>query len=175
MQPYSAVATIESEMPVAVRARPRRYGRLLVVEDAICMQRILATILDKVDLVAEMAENGKVACEMAEQSRTEGHPYDLILMDTQMPKLDGCEATKWLRKHGWEGPIVAVSALEAIEDRERCLKAGCNEHVCKPVAEERLHEVCQRFLDPNWQENEASARSKGVASVLGIERTTALL
>lgn len=159
MQPISPVATNGSETREV--GELARGDRLLIVEDAICMQRILSSILDKVDLVAEVAENGKVACEMAERSRTEGRPYDLILMDTMMPKLDGCEATKWLRKHGWEGPIVAVSALEAIEDRERCLRAGCNEHIAKPVAEDRLHEVCQRFLDPKWRENGVNGASQG--------------
>ena len=69
----------------------------------------------------DVAEDGRLACEMAEKSRAEGRPYDLILMDIQMPRMNGYEATRWLRQHGWQGPIVALTAHAMVGDREKCL------------------------------------------------------
>ena len=81
-------------------------------------------VLQQMNLEVEIAEDGRVACQMAEKSQAEGRPYDLILMDIQMPRMNGYEATQWLRQHGWQGPIVALTAHAMVGDREKCLARG---------------------------------------------------
>jgi CheY-like chemotaxis protein len=126
---------------------PKGRGRLLIVDDAQCAQRIICTFLEKMDVKTQTVENGQIACEMAQKSKAEGNPYDLILMDIQMPHMDGYEATRWLREHGWQGPIVAVTAHTTAEDRQKCVKAGCDDHLSKPINEMALWNVVQRHLD----------------------------
>jgi CheY-like chemotaxis protein len=96
---------------------------------------------------ADMVENGQIACEMAETSKTDGHPYDLILMDIQMPHMNGYDATRWLREHNWEGPIVAVTAHTKDEDRQKCVEAGCDDHFSKPITEAALQKLIERHLN----------------------------
>ncbi len=95
---------------------------------------------------AEMVEDGQMACDMAEKSKAEGKPFDLILMDIQMPVMNGYDATRRLREHGWEGPIVAVTAYSKAQDREKCVEAGCDDHLPKPITEMALRNVVERHL-----------------------------
>jgi CheY-like chemotaxis protein len=80
-----------------------------------------------------MAENGRQAYRMALESRQSGSPYDLILMDIQMPVMDGYQATRRLRDEGWKGPIVALTAHAMVGDEAKCAAAGCDEYISKPV------------------------------------------
>ena len=97
-------------------------------------------------LEIEIAENGRTACEMAEQSKAQGRPYDLILMDIQMPEMNGYQATRWLRRQGWQGPIVALTAHAMVGDREKCLEAGCDGYIAKPVSVAELWDALRRYL-----------------------------
>ena len=108
-------------------------GRVLLAEDAPDVQLVVSRILEGLDLEVEIADNGRLACEMAEKSQAEGRPYDLILMDIQMPEMNGYEATRRLRRSGWHGPIVALTAHAMVGDREKCLDAGCDDYIAKPV------------------------------------------
>jgi CheY-like chemotaxis protein len=125
---------------------PKRRGRLLVAEDAKCMQEIISSILGTMGLEADIVENGQAACEMAEKSKAAGNPYDLILMDMKMPHMNGYEAVRWLRKHGWEGPIVAATACATAEDRTDCLDAGCDDYLSKPFSKTALKDVVTQQL-----------------------------
>jgi len=116
-------------------------GRVLVVDDGPENRRLLQIILGKLGLEVESAENGVDACQMAEQSLAAGQPFSLILMDMQMPELDGYEATRRLRRQGWSRPIVAVTAYALPGDREKCLDAGCDEYLPKPVDRRKLVET----------------------------------
>ncbi len=113
--------------------RTNLHGRILVVEDAHCIQLIVCAILHQMKLDVDTANNGQEACDMAMASLAEGKPYDVILMDMQMPKMNGCLATKWLRDHDWKGPIIAVSIHATARDHEEFLRAGYNGFVSKPV------------------------------------------
>jgi CheY-like chemotaxis protein len=121
-------------------------GRVLIAEDARCVQRSVAMFLHKLQLEFDMAENGVVACQMAEKSLEENKPYTAILMDMQMPKMNGRDATRRLRQHGWTGPIIAVSVSEEDEGYVEALDAGCNDYIRKPVTQQKLQEVLEEFL-----------------------------
>jgi CheY-like chemotaxis protein len=124
--------------------RPR--GRVLVVEDALCMQAIVGAFLQKMELEVDMAVNGQVGCDMAMQSLADGRPYDVILMDIQMPKMNGKQATKWLREHEWKGPIIAVSMHSTDKDRASFLTAGCTDCLAKPITKDLLCGALLRYV-----------------------------
>ena len=83
---------------------PPLHGRVLCAEDDVEVHALMKFLLKGMNLDVDMAKNGRVACEMAERSKAEGIPYDLILMDIQMPEMNGYEATRLLRRRGWRGP-----------------------------------------------------------------------
>ena len=138
---------IRDNDPSHASQEPKGRCRLLIVEDAQCTQRVLCSLLEKMNLDVETAENGQVACEMAEKSKADGDPFDLILMDLQMPVMNGYDATRRLREHRWEGPIVAVTAYTKAEDRQKCLEAGCDDHFSKPITETVLRALIDRYLN----------------------------
>ncbi len=113
-------------------------GRVLLAEDSVDSQRILAFLLRKVGLELDLAENGEIACARARAARDLDAPYDLILMDIDMPVMDGYEATRRLRRDGFQGTIIALTAHALAGERERCTTAGCDDYMSKPVERERL-------------------------------------
>lgn len=135
---------------------PKLPHRLLVAEDARCIQQNLRAILAKMHVKAEMVEDGQMACDKVEQSKAEGRPYDFILMDIQMPRMNGYKAVEHLRQQGWQGPIVAVSALAGEKDHQKVLQAGFDDCIPKPVNEARLRDVFARYL--NTANTRASAQ-----------------
>ena len=135
-----------SEEPSPGEPEVRLRGRVLLVEDVPDLHHMLRQMLGKMGLEVEIAENGRRACQMAQHSQAEARPYDLILMDIQMPEMNGFEATRWLREHGWQGAIVALTAHAMVGDREKCLAAGCDEYLSKPVNAAGLEAIVARYL-----------------------------
>jgi two-component system, sensor histidine kinase and response regulator len=128
-------------------ATTRTYsGRILLAEDSVDNQRIISHILTRAGFQVTLAENGQIACQKAEQSMRDGQPFDLILMDMQMPVLEGAEAARLLRSAGFTGPIVALTANATTEDRERCLQSGCDFYVTKPINRDELLVVAADFI-----------------------------
>nr|WP_186329886.1 response regulator [Variovorax boronicumulans] len=116
--------------------------RILLAEDNPVNREVAQDLLQLVGLVVETAWDGGRAVEMA-LSRS----YDLILMDVQMPVMDGTEATRAIRQRDGEGtPIIAMTANAFAEDRQACLDAGMNDHVGKPVDPETLYAKLLRWL-----------------------------
>jgi CheY-like chemotaxis protein len=136
MMPYSRGENRNSSEPCTTSGALQ--GRVLVVDDGPENRQLLRIILGKVGLDVESANNGLDACCMAEKSLAAGRPFNLIVMDMQMPELDGYEATRRLRREGWDRPIVALTAYAMAGDREKCLAAGCDEYLAKPVDRRRL-------------------------------------
>jgi PAS domain S-box-containing protein len=145
LQSFQVSATAE-EQPSSIEHEVPLHGRVLLAEDVRDIYVVLRQILQKMDLEVEIAEDGRLACEMAERSKAEGKPFDLILMDIQMPKRNGFEATRRLRQHGWKGPIVALTAHALVGDREKCLDAGCDDYIAKPITAKGLRDVLARYL-----------------------------
>src|SRR5208282_2164431 len=106
-------------------------GHILVVEDNPVNQRVVTAVLRKRGYIIELANDGREALDKLEA----GGDFDLILMDVQMPGLDGLEATRLIRKdQRWKAlPIVAMTAHAMTGDKERCLEAGMNGYISKPV------------------------------------------
>jgi PAS domain S-box-containing protein len=127
-------------------ARLRRHAgqRVLVVEDNRVNQEVAVELLLGVGLVAETADNGQQALD-----RVPGGAYDLVLMDVQMPLMDGLAATRAIRQRlGRALPILAMTANAFTEESQACLDAGMNDHLLKPVNPTQLYEALSRWLPP---------------------------
>ena len=134
------------EQPAEEIRGPALRHRVLLVEDVPDTRRLVRIILTSADLDVDVAEDGRAACQEAWASAGEGRPYDLILMNMKLPEMDGFEATRRLRRDGWRGPIVALTAYCMVGDREKCLQAGCSDYVAKPVDRNALIELVARHL-----------------------------
>jgi two-component system, sensor histidine kinase and response regulator len=138
-----------------VRARSR--GRILVAEDNPINQKVAVKMIEKLGYRVDVAGNGREAVEANGRIR-----YDLVFMDCHMPEMDGFEATRGIRarEHGVRHtPIVAMTANAMKEDRQRCLEAGMDDYLSKPVASNSLAVVLERWLP---QETDSAAAELGV-------------
>jgi CheY-like chemotaxis protein len=120
-------------------------GRVLLAEDGPDNQRLIAHILKKAGAEVTVADNGRIAFEQALEAQQEGRPFDVVLMDMQMPEMDGYTATRALRERGYGGPIVALTAHAMSDDRQKCLDAGCDDFVSKPIHRKTLLELIAGF------------------------------
>ncbi len=121
-------------------------GHLLLVEDNTVNQQVAREILEGMGLEVEIAGNGREALDAVQ-----GREYDLVLMDIQMPEMDGYEATRRIRAESrlQQLPVIAMTAHAMSGERERCLEAGMNEHVPKPIDPVRLFATLSRWLKPS--------------------------
>jgi CheY-like chemotaxis protein len=108
-------------------------GRILVVEDGPANERLISFLLRKAGADVVVAQNGEIGKRLALAAKEEGQPFDVILMDMRMPIMDGYTATSELRREGYAGPIIAVTANAMAEDRQKCLDAGCDDYLSKPI------------------------------------------
>ena len=114
---------------------------VLLAEDGLDNQVLVSKHLTRAGATMTVVENGRLALEKALAAALAGRPYDVILMDMQMPEMDGYAATSELRRKGYAGPIVALTAHAMAGDRERCINAGCTDYLTKPISRQKLLET----------------------------------
>jgi signal transduction histidine kinase/CheY-like chemotaxis protein len=131
--------------------------RILVVEDGPDNQRLISHHLGKAGAAVEIAETGAEGLARALDAQREG--FDLIVMDMQMPEMDGYEASRRLRAAGWTRPIIALTAHAMQGDRERCLAAGCSDFLTKPIDRQVLVETCGRWASVAKANAQCEART----------------
>ncbi|MBV8113096.1 MAG: response regulator, partial [Silvibacterium sp.] len=166
----------QAEAPGAIPARPapaedgRQLGnaKVLVVEDNELNQIVAWDLLADLGLQVSIANNGAEALEMAKKSH-----YDIILMDMHMPVMSGLEATRALRAMGFEAPIVGMTANVLEEDRRKCIEAGMNQHLGKPIDPAELAACLRTWLTlaetGGWQEDPT-----GTSRIPGLDTGAAL-
>ena len=159
-------------------------SRILLAEDNLFNQQVASEILQDEGFVIEIANNGKEAYDMAL-----ARPYDLILMDMQMPVMDGLEATREIRRHkdSLTLPILAMTANASQADRDLCMNAGMDEHITKPIDPEKLFSALLRWIKPRSEQTPRAADNApvktageipdiaGVDTQLGLKRAAGKL
>ncbi len=142
------VAAVNSERtgvrgaPISVERLPA--GRVLLAEDNEVNRGVFKRMIELLGLECDGVGDGEAAVRAALAER----PYDVVLMDVQMPGMDGIEATRRIRSAGTHTPILALTATALRGDRERCLQAGMNAHVAKPITLPELRQALAPYLAP---------------------------
>ncbi|MCO6454955.1 MAG: response regulator [Pirellulaceae bacterium] len=140
------------DRPLLEETRPRRRYehlvpgcRVLMVEDYADILLPVTYNLRKAGATVDVAENGLVAIERTVEAAQAGEAFDVILMDMQMPVMDGYTATRRLREQGYAGTIIAMTAHAMESDRQKCLAAGCDDYIAKPLDMQRLLRLIARY------------------------------
>lgn len=130
--------------PCEADARPLEGLRVLLAEDGRVNQRLISLHLERAGAAVTIRDNGLQACVTIEQASAEELPH-VVFMDMQMPELDGYSATRRLRRGGFEIPIIALTANAMDGDRQKCLDAGCDDYLTKPIDKIALVQTCDRL------------------------------
>lgn len=135
----------EKEAPTQTR---NAWGErsILIAEDVEANRYLLEKVFARLGVHPEFAENGKQACDKVFARRAENESYDLVILDMQMPVMDGYEATALLKAEGITTPIVALTAAALSNDIERCLAAGCDQVLVKPVDFNEIRSLFAQYL-----------------------------
>ncbi|MGA2062039.1 MAG: PAS domain S-box protein [Thermoguttaceae bacterium] len=121
--------------------------RILLAEDTPDIQNLIKMLLAEAGANVTTVDNGQLAVEAAWAAHREGNAFDIILMDMQMPIMDGYEATRKIRSEGYDGQIIALTAHSMQGDREKCLEAGCGDFISKPIDPDRLIEIVAKSMN----------------------------
>lgn len=150
---------------VTLRLMSIKGASILLAEDNEYNQQVIIELLEEGSFQIDIADNGKQAVEMVEKKK-----YDIVLMDVQMPVMDGLEATRKIRSmqgsipEGRELPIIAMTANAMTEDRQMCMDAGMDDHIAKPIDPEKLFAVLLKYIEPKdsgeFQEEELGQKEE---------------
>ncbi len=164
----AAPATERGEEPLEKFDEVRVSGSVLLAEDSLDVQALIAAMLARIGVDVETAADGREAFDKAMASQDSGSPYDLVLMDMQMPEWDGYEATRNLRDAGFTGRIVALTAHAMTGDRQKCLDAGCDDYLAKPIKSGELAQAVSSYLrDPGSGETLPKEASPPASNEIG--------
>jgi signal transduction histidine kinase/DNA-binding NarL/FixJ family response regulator len=139
----------EDEVDISPLVTTHLTGRVLLAEDNELNQQLITIYLSELAVDVTVVDNGKLALDKATSEE-----FDMILMDIQMPMMDGLEATQQLREQGYEKPIVALTANAMNEDKQRYLANGCTDFLAKPIDMIEFVEVLTKYLKPREQISE---------------------
>ncbi|MGM9490849.1 response regulator [Ideonella sp. YS5] len=141
-------------------------ARILLVEDNVFNQELAQELLGRADVQVRVAANGREALRMLDDE-----PFDGVLMDCQMPVMDGFEATRVLRRDSrWHDlPVIAMTANAMVGDRERVIAAGMNDHIAKPINVEQMFAVLSRWVRPRQEVADMSSIPPSPSSVPTLE------
>jgi signal transduction histidine kinase/DNA-binding response OmpR family regulator/HPt (histidine-containing phosphotransfer) domain-containing protein/HAMP domain-containing protein len=176
----------ETVAAIGSRDEARLHGaRILLVEDNEINQQIAVELLEIAGAKVKVANNGREAVETLSNG-PQPSPFEVVLMDLQMPEMDGYQATAKLRADPRFGalPIIAMTAHATVEERQRCLAAGMNDHISKPIDPEMLFETVSRFYKPPARvgsaspaktvPSQASQTSDEIPPIIGLDTTDGL-
>jgi signal transduction histidine kinase/DNA-binding response OmpR family regulator len=139
-------ATMAGAIHIAGSAAGTLSGRLLVAEDGPDNQQLLRWYLTRAGVAATIVADGKSALDRIMEAEKTAEPFDAIILDMQMPILDGYSTAAALRTQGFTKPIIALTAHAMAGDRDKCLNAGCSDYVVKPIKPAELSAALQRAL-----------------------------
>jgi CheY-like chemotaxis protein len=144
-------------------------SRVLLVEDNDLNQEVATELLRDAGLIVDLAENGQIALD-----KVRAADYDIVLMDMQMPVMDGVTATQEIRKEARfkDLPVVAMTANVMQGDRDRCMAAGMNDHVAKPIEPENLWKALLKWIKP--QQSSAAAGEVKPPAVVDVDLPSAI-
>lgn len=138
--------TFSSRRPSPIAPRQLDGARILLAEDGPDNQRLFSHHLQRAGAEIVVVDNGRTAVEKALDAHAKGIPFNIILMDMQMPELDGYGATSLLRSRDYQGPIIALTAHALLADKDKCMTAGCTDYITKPVDRDTLIRACARWM-----------------------------
>ena len=150
--------------PAMLPPAMRFTGRVLLVEDNTDLQQVIKFYLQTAGAEVTIVSDGQIACDQALLAWRQQKPFDLILMDVQMPKSDGRAATIRLRDAGYTHPIVALTANATDQERGRCFAAGCNGFLSKPVDQQEFLRTLRHYLRPRVPSADAAGNDEPDAS-----------
>ncbi|MCA9255843.1 MAG: response regulator [Phycisphaerales bacterium] len=145
-QRISLVGAPEQQQPRNDETIAPIEGDILLIEDGVDNQRLFHRILTAAGAAIEIAENGQEGLRAVIHRQREGNDFDLIITDMQMPVMDGFEAVRRIRAAGVTTPIIALTAGVVSGNQERCLDAGCNAFLAKPIKRRELIDACRSLL-----------------------------
>ena len=147
--PQQSYASTESNLKITdssnIQNMPAAQITVLVAEDGEDNQRLIIHHLSRAGMKVILANNGREAVDLAIAAQRQSRAPEVILMDMQMPIMDGYEATAKLRELGWRGAIVAITAHAMRGDRERCTQVGCDDYLSKPIDRDILIQTVRKF------------------------------
>jgi two-component system sensor histidine kinase/response regulator len=148
-------------------------ARILLVEDNDINQMVACEMLRNVGMQVDIAENGRLAVKLVAARIAEGIPYDIVLMDMQMPVMDGVTASRHIRKnHGEDLPIVAMTANAMKSDRDLCMQAGMNDFVTKPINPDALWLSLLQWVRPRSGLGVAASRAAPASALAAFDAPT---
>ena len=136
-----------AEHPCSAELGPLAGCRVLLAEDGEDNQRLISHLLKHAGASVDVCENGQLALDSQKLAEQRGVPHDIVLMDMQMPVLDGYSATRQLRARNFQQPIIALTAHAMPGEKEKCLACGCVDYATKPISRDALVDVVLR----NWK------------------------